>query len=49
LKEESAKKFQENANCLPLCFASFMRKHYKQIVNSKNEECFDEPDEENKE
>jgi hypothetical protein len=27
LKEEDAENFQENANCLPLCFASLLRKH----------------------
>jgi hypothetical protein len=39
LKEESAENFQENANCLPLCFASLLRKHCKQIVHRKKEEC----------
>jgi hypothetical protein len=29
LKEESAENFQENENCLPLCFASLLRKNCK--------------------
>jgi hypothetical protein len=47
-KEESAENFQENENCLPLCFASLLREHFKQVVNRKNEECSDEPGEENR-
>jgi hypothetical protein len=46
--EESAENFQENANCLPLCFASLLRKHCKKIVNSKKEECSNAAVEENK-
>jgi hypothetical protein len=46
--EENAKNFQESENCLPLCFSSLLRKHYKQIVNSKNEECSNKPGEENR-
>jgi hypothetical protein len=48
LKEENAENFQENANCLPLCFASLLRKHCQQIVNSKKEECSNASVEENK-
>jgi hypothetical protein len=46
--EESAENFQENANCLPLCFASLLRKHCKKIVNNKKEECSNAAVEENK-
>jgi hypothetical protein len=47
-KEEDAENFQENANCLPLCFASLLRKHCQQIVNSKKEECSNASVEEDK-
>jgi hypothetical protein len=46
-KEESAENFQENANCLPLCFASLLREHFKQVENRKDEECSNAPGEEN--
>jgi hypothetical protein len=37
-KEESVENFQENANCLPQCFASLLREHFKKVVNIKDEE-----------
>jgi hypothetical protein len=37
-KEDDAENFPRNAECLPLCFASLLREHYKQVVNRKNEE-----------
>jgi hypothetical protein len=46
-KEESAKKFQKIANCLPLCFASLLREHFKQAENRKDEECTNAPSEKN--
>jgi hypothetical protein len=46
-KEESAENFQENANCLPLCFASLLREHFKQVENRKDEEFSNAPGEKN--
>jgi hypothetical protein len=43
-----ATNFQESEDFLPLCFASLLRKHYKQIANSKNEECSNELGQENR-
>jgi hypothetical protein len=48
MKEENAENFQENASYLPLCFASLLRKHCKQIVNIKKEECSNALVEENR-
>jgi hypothetical protein len=45
-KEDSEESFQVNAKSLPLYFASFMRKHYKQIVNIRNGELSYQSDEE---
>jgi hypothetical protein len=46
-KEESAENFQENANCLPLCFTSLLREHFEQVENRKDEECSNAPGEKN--
>jgi hypothetical protein len=46
--DQNAENFQENENCLPLCFASLLRKHYKQIAHRKEEECSNASVEENK-
>jgi hypothetical protein len=48
-KEDDAENFPRNAECLPLCFASLLREHYKQVVNRKNEECSNASVEENRE
>jgi hypothetical protein len=37
-KEDDIENFPRNAECLPLCFASLLREHYKEVVNKKNEE-----------
>jgi hypothetical protein len=34
-KEEYAENFPRNVECLPLCFSSLLREHYKQVVNRK--------------
>jgi hypothetical protein len=47
-KEENAENFQENANCLPLCFASLLREHFKKVINRKDEECSNASVDENK-
>jgi hypothetical protein len=46
--DQNAENFQEGENCLPLCFASLLRKHYKQIAHRKEEECSTASVEENK-
>jgi hypothetical protein len=46
--EDDAENFPRNAECLPLCFASLLREHYKQVVNRKNEECSNVSVEENR-
>jgi hypothetical protein len=47
-KEENAENFPVNAKCLPLCFASLLREHCKQIVNRKDDGCSNASFEENK-
>jgi hypothetical protein len=42
------KLFQESQNCLLLCFALLLRKHYKNIAHRKEEECSNASVEENK-
>jgi hypothetical protein len=45
-KEENAESFQVSAKCMPLCFASFLRENYNQVVNSRNGELSYPSDEE---
>ena len=46
--EDDAENFPRNEEWFPLCLASLLREHYKQVMNRKNEEHSNESVEENR-